>query len=207
MTTLGASASPPAVHNQVVPVDGLRARGAPCLSELEVTALLQEHDELVQLFIHNDLVAWYLNLALLAANGGLLSALHAVGLFDLEAPLRAPIVVVLGAGVLVNVVGYFVLQRRRVYRQSRLNRALFVEAELASAGSAIRTFSTVEGNLERGRMPTPPDGISHAQEPQPTRALQRREQYTVLDFRLAFYLVAATFLALSVWTLLGRPVP
>lgn len=180
---------------------------APPDSEAATDALLQEHDELVQLFIHDDVLAWQLNLVLLAANTGLLTAVHTLGLFDLQQPVGAPLLIVLLVGVMLNVVGFFVLQRRQIYRLSRLYRAYRVEDELSRAGSPIQTFLSAEGNIMAGRMLEWPDAGSKPPAPQLTRALRFRERVRVLDFRFAFNAIAIGFLVLALWAVIGRPIP
>lgn len=180
---------------------------APEASESVTTALLQEHDELVQLIMHEELVAWQLNLVLLASNSGLLAALYSLGLLDSQRPVGAALAIVLVAGVMLNVAGFFVLQRRKIYRLSRLYRACRVEAELSRAGSPIQTFSSVERTIAAGRMLAPPEGSPPPPAPQPTRALRFYERVTLLDLRLALHVVALAYLAFAIWTAIGRPTP
>lgn len=177
----------------------------PETSEPLATALLQEHGELVDLIIHEESVAWQLNLVLLGANSGLLAAVHSLGLLDLQTPISAALVIVLGVGVIFNAAGVVVTQRRTVYRLSRLYRACRVEAELSLLGRPIRTFSAVERTLAAGRMLVPPESSAPPPAPPSTRALRFYERVTVLDLRLAFHVVALTYLALAIWAALGRP--
>ncbi len=162
-------------------------------------ALRQEHEELVSLFIHEDYVGWQLNLALLAANAGLFAGARALGLFNRDTKVGLALLLGLLAGSMMNIVGFFIGQRLRVRRLSRLFRARRIEAELKRLDVPIQTFESVEGNIHEGRMPTPPDETNE------TRPLHWWERVAVLDLRFAVNALAATFLALALWTLLGRP--
>lgn len=170
-----------------------------------VTGLLQEHDELVQLMMHDDIIAWYLNLALLATNGGLLSAVETQGVFEFTEPVDPALWLVLFAGLLLNVVGHFALQRRKVHRLSRLYRALRIEAELDGVGCPVRTFSSAEALIAQGRMLVPPISAPPPPAPHPTRRLTFQERLTFLDLRFLFYVMAIVYLAIVAWVVMGRP--
>ena len=178
---------------------------APVITESVTTALLQEHDELVQLIIHEESVSWQLNLVLLAANGALLGPLHSLGLLDRQQQVGFALGFLMVVGVIINLVGVFVLQRRGMYRLARLHRGCRIEAELAMAGSPIRTFSSVERTIAAGRMLAPPESSPPPPAPQPTRPLRLHERVRFLNFRLAFYLVALMYAALAIWAATGRP--
>ena len=178
---------------------------APVMSESLTAALLQEHDELVQLIIHEEYVSWQLNLVLLGANSALLGALHSLGLFDRQQQVGFEPAFLLVGGLIVNLVGVFVVQRRGMYRLARLHRGCRIEAELAMAGSPIRTFSSVERMIAAGRMLVPPESSPPPPVPQPSRPLRVHERVRFLDFRLMFYLVALMYAALAMWAALGRP--
>ena len=180
---------------------------APVISESVTTALLQEHDELVQLLIFEGTVSWQINIVLLGANSGLLAALRTLGLMDLQQPVSLETALLLVLGLLVNLTGVFVLLRREVYRLARLHRGYRIEAELAMAGSSISTFSAVERTIAHGRTLMPPESSPPPPAPHATRALRLFERARFLNFRLLFYLVASTFAAIAIWTALGRPVP
>lgn len=178
---------------------------APETSEPLATALMQEHGELVDLIIHEESVAWQLNIVLLGANSGLFAGVNSLGLLDLQTPVSAALVIVLGVGVLFNAAGVVVTQRRNVYRLSRLYRACRVEAELSMLGRPVQTFSAVERTIAAGRMPVAPEGSAPPPSPPSTRALKFYERITVLDLRLVFHVVALAYLALVIWAAMGRP--
>lgn len=178
---------------------------APVISESVTAALLQEHDELVQLIIHEEYVSWQLNVVLIGANSALLGALHSLGLLDRQQQVGVALGFLLVVGLIINLVGVFVLQRRGMYRLARLHRGCRIEAELALAGSPIRTFSSVERTIAAGRMLAPPESSPPPPAPQPTRPLRLHERVRFLNFRLAFYLVALMYAALAIWAVTGRP--
>ena len=76
-------------------------------------------------------MAWQLNLTLLAANAGLFAAANSMGLFRLYRPVDLPLLFLLATGALINVVGFFVLQRSKIHRESRLFGAYLEEERLA----------------------------------------------------------------------------
>lgn len=162
-------------------------------------ALLQEHDELVQLFVHEDGRAFQVNVALLAAEGGLLAGAQSFGIFDVQRSISMPLVIVLLGGALLNVVGFFVLQKVQLLRMSRLYRGFRIEAELALLDVTIRTFDSVEGNISRRTALNPPSDKDE------TRRLRWWENVEPLNLRLVFNLLAGVFLFLAIWALIGRP--
>jgi hypothetical protein len=142
---------------------------------------------------------------LLGANGALLGALHSLGLLDRQQQVSFALGFLLVVGLIINLVGVFVLQRRGMYRLARLHRGCRIETELALAGSPIRTFSSVERTITAGRMLAPPESSPPPPAPQPTRPLRLHERVRFLNFRLAFYLVALMYAALAIWAATGRP--
>ena len=160
-----------------------------------VESLRQEHEELVGLFIHEDSMAWQLTIGLLAANAVVVAGAHGLGLFD---PTKSPQIDLFGLlllGSAINVVGFFVLQRSKLHRTSRLFRAYHIEAALGSVGVALQTFSSAEGNIFRNTT-LRPDGVS-------TRPLRWWERIEALDLHF-FYIVAGALLLVTLWLFFGR---
>jgi len=148
-------------------------------------------------------MAWQLNFALLAANAGLFAAANTLPVFDSTEGIGLPLAVVLLVGALINLVGFFVLQRSKIHRLSRLFRAYSVEDALAQAGHPIQTFTSAERHVFAGRMLVAP--ATSPPPPKGTRPLKCYEKIEVLDLRFAFNVSALAFLALGVWVIIGRP--
>jgi hypothetical protein len=119
-------------------------------------ALLQEHEELVQLYVHEDSMAWQLTLAVLAMNGAVFSGTYALGVFDRTKPPGFELYVLLALGVLLNIVAFFVLQRSKIHRVSRLFRAYQIEDALAPR-TPIKAFTTAERAIHHKRMLRAPE--------------------------------------------------
>jgi len=111
------------------------------------TASLQEHLELIYLFIHEDQMAWRLSLGYLAANATLLLLVAQVVQASALGSHRfrtVSILLLYIIAVLANLQGYVVMQRSCIHRQSRLARAYILEDELRAAGAPVRTLSSAE---------------------------------------------------------------
>ena len=173
-------------------------------SDRAIAALLQQHDELVQLYIHEDALAWQLNLTLLGADAGLFAAAGGLGAFDAEVPVSFPLIAVLAAGALINVVGFFVLQRSKIHRTSRLFRGLHLEADLLKSGISVDTFASAEGYIHSNRMLLPPQEQAQTSAELPTRPLRRWEKVESLNLRFSFNLLAAVFIGLIIWVAFFR---
>lgn len=161
-----------------------------------VEALLQEHQELVQLFVHENSLAWQLNLAFLAMNGVVITAVVGYGLFDKTKTLALPIYLFLLFGVILNTLTYFVFQRSKLHRESRLVRAYEVEDQLAQKGIDVQTLSSCERTINQHKV------IRESNEP---RSLRWDERVEVLGFRWSPLLVAGLFIIGMVWLAYGRP--
>lgn len=162
--------------------------------------LLHEHEELVQLFIHEDSMAWQLSLGLLAGNAVVVSGVYSLGLLDANKSNASELIaigVVIGLGILLNLVGFFVLQRSKIHRLSRLFRAYAVENRLRAIGSQIATFTSAEGNLHRKVM-LRPSGTT-------TRPLRCHEQVEALGFRFILNVLSILMVSALVWLVWGRP--
>ena len=162
-----------------------------------VDALLQEHQELVQLFVHENSLSWQLNLAFLAMNGVVISAAVGYGLFDKRESLVLPIYLFLLFGAILNPLTYFVFQRSKLHREARLVRAYEVEDQLAQKGIDLQTLRSCEQMISRGKV------IREADKP---RNLRWDERVEVLGFRWSPLLVAGLFIIGMVWLAFGRPV-
>lgn len=162
--------------------------------------LLQEHEELVQLFIHEDSMAWQLTLALLAGNAAVIGGAYGIGLLDpakcLARELFAMYFVIV-LGILLNVVGFCVLQRSKIHRLSRLFRGYAVEAQLRAIGSPVITFYSGEGNIHHKVM-LEPNGMA-------TRPLRSYERVEALGFSLVLVVISAVLVFAIVWLWRGRP--
>ena len=173
------------------------------------TALLQEHEELVQLFIHEDSMAWQITLALLAMNGALFAAVYK-DLFKYDSKPGSELYVLLTVGVILNAVGYLGRRRSELYRLSRLFRAYYVEDALAKAGAPIRTFTSAERTVFRKKMliaPAESPGYASSEPQVSERSLKRREKWKSLNFGVVTLVLALVFAGCLIWLLIGRPLP
>lgn len=169
-----------------------------------VTALLHEHEELVQLFIHEDSMAWNLLLTMLAANVAFLGATFPLRIFHQNGANLVAIGMILIFGLFVNLAGYFILQRSNIHRLSRLYRAYRIEKALQIEGHSVRTFRSAEGNIRDGRMLESPENDTMHPYEQKTRRLRRYEKIEVLNFRSLLWILAIINLVILVWVLTGR---
>jgi hypothetical protein len=166
----------------------------------KIDALRQEHEELVQLYVHEDSMAWQLSLTLLAANGALFTALYGLDVFDPTKHLGIPVFAILSVGIAINVVGYFVLQRSNIHRKSRLFRAYQVEDELGSLGTPIRTFTSAERVIHRNKVLD-----THGEREFRERDLHWTETIEALGFSALSNGLAILYYALALWLIVGRP--
>ncbi len=93
-----------------------------------IEALLLEHDEIVQLFMHEDNRAWQLNLAVAAANGTLAAFLlqtYSTTFSTSAHPFFLNVICL--AGFFLNLLMFFVFQRSKIHWWSRLSRAIQIE--------------------------------------------------------------------------------
>lgn len=170
-----------------------------------IAGLLQEHEELVQLYIHEDSTAWQLMLALFAADAGLIALANRLGAFDPLLPVTPLLIVVCVFAIVFNLMAYSVLQRSELHRLSRLFRAYSVEAHLTGLGCPIRTFHSAELNIFGGTMLSQPDVTRSALTDQnaaaddPTRGLKFSERIPSLPLRFIFILLAIAAVFLLVW--------
>ena len=158
---------------------------------------MQEHAELVSLFIHEDSLAWQLTVGLIAANAATITGTYGLGVFDESKKLELGAVALLVVGCFLNLVGFFVLQRSKIHRSSRLYRAIHVEAELDRLGIKLQTFGSGEGAILKG--------FSLTMDSDAPRRLGWWERIEVLDAHYLFNVLAVALLALTIWAILGRP--
>lgn len=110
----------------------------------QIDALLQEHQELIDLAIHEDALSWQLNLEFLGTNGALLAAA-----FVARGAASYVMVVAIFAAV-VNGLWFFPFERSKLHFSSRLCRAYEIEDQLESMGIIFRTLTSAERTIARG---------------------------------------------------------
>lgn len=160
-----------------------------------IRAQLQEHQELVHLYIHEDSLAWQLNIAFLTINIAIFTGLYTLGALDPSRALGPGPFILLVAAIVSSLAGFFVFQRNKLYLTSRLQRCYEIEDQLAEVGIPIRTLSTAERTIEQG-------AVIRATG---TRRLRWWERVEVLQYRYSTALVVVFWIACSVWLALGRP--
>ena len=173
-------------------------------SKIERDVLIYEHGELVNLFIHEDSMAWKLTIGLLAANAALAAGAYKLGFFDPSQDPRLELYVIVGLGVLFNIIGFFILQRSKIHRLSRLYRGYTIESRLRALGFPVAIFSSAEGLINREVMLKEPDGMLTDND-WTTRPLRWYEKQEALDLRFMLYVLAGFFFAAIVWLVIGRP--
>jgi len=112
----------------------------------EEEILLREHEELIQLFIHEDKLAWNIIYFYIVANLGLSSAL--VILISSSSPFSFPafFLCIIGSGF--GIIFYFAFQRSKIHWHSRLYRALEIENKFnAHKDMEFKTFSSCESKI------------------------------------------------------------
>lgn len=162
-----------------------------CNQQLRLDALRQEHDQLIQLYVHEDLMAWQLNAGFLAMNAAFIAASYGLGVFDAaKEPALIALVVLVGAALL-NWVAFFTFERSKIHRNARLNRIYQVEDELRTLGFPIQTLGSAERNIEKG--------VTITDEPGQERSLKWYEKREALRLRRWAALLPALWLGLAVW--------
>ena len=168
-----------------------------CKSDLTKADILrQEHGELVDLFIHEDSTAWRINLAYLAMNGAVLTGVITRDVFEGSGPPTNGAIVLSITGIIMNAATYFVVQRSKIHRLSRLFRAYQIEDELKNLKVPLKTFTTVERLIYHGKV---------LDEKGKTRDLWWYENIEALSLLWKPLFPAIFWLVFFIWLCFGRP--
>jgi len=156
----------------------------------EKEALVREHEELVQLYIHEDAMAWNLIFFFLAANIAIVSGIGALVSLGIAKFSLLVISFLCVFGAIVGFLGFFTLQRSRIHRESRLFRAEDIEEELRKKKLVFDTFLSAEATIHKELKYQRGGG---------TVALKRREKVESLRYFPYFVLaIAIIWLSLSI---------
>lgn len=183
---------------------GAASSGSP-LSRSEEDGLFHEHNSLVQLFIHEDVMAWRFVIAIATANSAIFVAAHALNFQDVERGAEVALYVILFAGIALNAAAALMFRRGEIHRRSRLFRAYTIEKRLHELGCPVSTFSSTESLMHRGFKLKAVDG--HPMEDQFTEPLRIRERLPSLSVMSTSKLFALFFLIAVIWVHIGKPVP
>lgn len=113
-----------------------------------LNALIEEHKELVNLYIHQDTLAWHVVYLYFFIIGTLASAIVISTSSSIannsEQEISLYISILGFFGMLVSILWFFILYRNKIYREAIINAALFIEKEITKRlGDEDLIFNTL----------------------------------------------------------------
>lgn len=102
--------------------------------------LLREHEELVNLFIHEDNLVWNLIYFFLIINVGLISGTGALISFGVTGIILLLVSLLCLFGAVIAFSWFFTMQRSRIHWEALIFRAEDIERELQKKGLMLATF-------------------------------------------------------------------
>jgi len=146
----------------------------------EEEVLLEEHKELIQLFMHEDSLAWNMTYFYIVLNTGLFSALGALlsrlGFLEVAAIYVVPSVI----GGLIGIAWRFSFKRSELHRQSRMFQAMMIEDQLTRRNLPLDTLRSCESRLYQGNVLKDPDGNLRWPNTRPLRRFEKIESLKII---------------------------
>lgn len=120
--------------------------------------LLEEHKQLIQLYMSEDNLVWNQTYFYIVLNAGLLSVIGSLsgGSFSLNENVVSIILCFFGG--FVGLSWYLIFQRTLIHRNSRMYRAMMIEDELKKKGIPIYTLRSCESRIHKKSVLADPDG-------------------------------------------------
>jgi len=133
------------------------SKDAEALHQAE-EVLLEEHKELIRLFMHEDGLAWNMTYFFIVLNVGLLSVMGALLSRSSSSQVNLVCIILSFSAGGIGVAWRLALQRSELHRQSRMFRAMIIEDELTRRGFPLDTLRSCESRLYHQKVLADPEG-------------------------------------------------
>ena len=110
-------------------------------------ALIKEYELLVQLYIHEDSLFWKLVDTFIISNSTLFSVMVIVASLDTSFNIDFILLSLCSIGVALNFIHSHIFQRNMIYREARLNKALYIENVIKVDGTKVLDIFTENEKL------------------------------------------------------------